>query len=322
MNKVEQQAEATYFQPRRLGHVNLFVNNYERAFDFYHSIVGFEEVYRQPDNQASFISNGNTYHDLALTDVTSKYARADQSAGLFHIAFELETEVDLVKGYRQAVDAGITFESTQDHDVAHSLYKFDPDGNAVELYADVVLDWRTARHGVIEQKKPKWVPGVTTEPIKESLYPKNPELRVVSTSIFRAKKVTHVAFVAKDYERMFDYYTQVIGLNPFFGNRQGDFAVLRGTSSSGDFVLFRSGAGLTPGMHHVGIAVNDENELNRSVAALPERGIVLEHEIAHVVRRAVTIQDPDGIRLQFYVNREWTPANLAGVTKEEALYLL
>ena len=41
-----------FFAPRRLGHANLFVSNYEQSADFYKSVVGFEEVYRQPDNQA------------------------------------------------------------------------------------------------------------------------------------------------------------------------------------------------------------------------------------------------------------------------------
>ncbi len=67
-----------YFKPRRLGHANLFVSNYEQAAEFYKSVVGFEEVYRQPDNQASFLSNGNTYHDLALTDIRSKYSAKGQ----------------------------------------------------------------------------------------------------------------------------------------------------------------------------------------------------------------------------------------------------
>lgn len=145
MNAVVERREAQtgsrpFFRPRRLGHANVFVSDYEKAFDFYHSIVGYEEVYRQPDNRASFISNGNTYHDMALTDVRSKFAPAGQKPGLFHLALELENEVDLVQGYNEAVAAGVKFLFTADHDVAHSLYKEDPDGNGVEVYADVIED--------------------------------------------------------------------------------------------------------------------------------------------------------------------------------------
>jgi catechol 2,3-dioxygenase len=322
VGQIEKNAGVRFFQPRRLGHVNLFVSSYERAADFYQDIVGFEEVYRQPDNRASFVSNGNTYHDLGLTDVTSHYAEKDQKPGLNHIAFELENEVELVKGYRQAVDAGIKFVSAQDHDVAHSLYKLDPDGNAVEVYADVVEDWRTARHGVFEKVKPKFIPGVTSEPISEARYPKNPEIHVVPSSVFRARRVTHAAFVADDYERMFDYYTQIIGLTPFAGGREESFTILCGYSSTESLTLYRGVAGVAAGMHHVGIEVKDESELDRARGKLAEKGIPMERETDHPARRTICILDPDGIRLQFYVNRQWSPAHLKGFTAEEALYLL
>src|SRR5690349_14306317 len=109
-----------FFRPRRLGHANLFVSDYVEAQNFYHSVAGIQEVYRQPDNRASFISNGNTYHDFGLTDVRSPYAAKDQRPGLYHIAFELENEVDLVNGYNRAVANGVKFSHTRDHDVAHS----------------------------------------------------------------------------------------------------------------------------------------------------------------------------------------------------------
>ena len=87
-----------FFRPRRLGHANLFVSDYEEAQKFYFSVAGIHEAYRQPDNMASFVTNGNTYHDFGLTDVRSPYAPKGQKPGLFHIALELENEVDLVDG--------------------------------------------------------------------------------------------------------------------------------------------------------------------------------------------------------------------------------
>jgi catechol 2,3-dioxygenase len=315
-------SDRKFFAPRRLGHANVFVGDYEKAFGFYHDVVGFEEVYRQPDNRASFISNGNTYHDMALTDVKSKYARPGQAPGLFHIAFEVENEVRLVEGYREAVAAGIRFQMTADHDVAHSLYQSDPDGNGVELYADVVEDWRTARNGIIVKKKPEWIPGVTTVPVGMALHPKDPEIRVVGHSIFRARRVTHVGFMAENYEALYDYYTGVIGLEPLVGTRAGDFAVLRGIASNGDITLLRRRAGDMKGMHHVGIEVASEEDLARALKALPGAGIALEAEIDHPARHTVCIRDPDGLLLQFYVNRAWDARTLADVSYDQALYLL
>ncbi len=314
--------QPAYFRPRRLAHANIFVSDYEKLFDFYHRIAGFEEVYRQPDNRASFISNGNTYHDMALTDVQSKYAAEGQKPGLFHIAFEVENEVELVEGYQRAVGNGVHFDTTEDHDVAHSLYQTDPDGNGTELYADVVEDWRTARNGVFSKKKPKWIPGVTTPPLEQRCFPVAPEIRVVKDAVFHPRRVSHVAFVAKDFEAMFDYYTGVLGLNPIVGNRSGEHAVLAGTFSEGDVTLFRKTPGREIGMHHIGIEVLNESDLESSLLDLLKTDVAVVREVDHPARRAVVIADPDGQLLQFYVNRDWHSVQLANLSPEDALYLL
>ena len=284
--------------------------------------MGFNEVYRQPDNQASFVSNGNTYHDLGLTDIRSHYGTKGQKPGLWHLAFEMETEADLVDAYREAVAAGVKFAFTMDHDAAHSIYKNDPDGNLVEVYADVEKDWRSVRHGIIIKEKPKWVPGVTSPPKTERNYPQDPEIEVVTGSIFHPKRVTHVAFVAENFEAMFHYYTEIIGLDPVFGNARATFAVLRGSFGTGDLTLYRRRDGLAPGLHHVGFVVWDEADLDRSLAALRAAGMQPEREVDHPARRSVVITDPDGIRLQFYVDRSWTPETLASISDEAALDLL
>jgi catechol 2,3-dioxygenase len=311
-----------FFRPRRLGHANLFVRDYERAAEFYRDVVGFREVYRQPDNMASFVSNGNTYHDLALTDLRSRYAANLTHPGLWHLAYELETEVDLVDGYNRAVAAGVKFAFMQDHDVAHSLYQHDPDGNLVEIYADVISDWRAHRHGVITKKKPDYIPGVTSPANPDRNYPQNPTLDVVEEAVFHPRKIGHVAMVARNFEAMFRFHTHIVGLSPLVGDEQSAFAVLRGTVGTGDLTLYRQRPGLEPGLHHVGFEVWDEADLDRSLTALARANLVPEREIGHRTRRAVCIKDPDDLLLQFYVNRNWSAQAIQGMSDEEALYLL
>ena len=322
LNQTEARQRQGYFKPRRLGHANLFVSDYQQAAEFYKSVVGFEEVYRQPDNQAAFLSNGNTYHDLGLTDIRSKYATKDQKPGLWHLAFELETEKELVDDYNRAKAAGVNFEFVMDHDVARSIYKYDPDGNMVEIYADVEADWRPMRQGIIIKEKPKWVPGVTSEPLTEKNYPVDPELVKVDAAVFHPKKITHVALVTKNYEQMFDYYVDIVGLQVLAGDRNGASAVLRGIASSGDVTLYRQTPGLAPGLHHVGFEVWDDSDLRRSIASLSGKGVKVEREVDHPARHSVMIKDPDGLRLQFFVNRDWAPKVIAKAGQDEALYLL
>lgn len=322
MGRAKGQSKNDFFRPRRLGHANLFVSNYQDAADFYQRVVGFEEVYRQPDNLASFLSNGNTYHDLALTDMRSKYATKGQKPGLWHLAFELENEQDLVEGYNRAKDAGVEFAFVMDHDVARSVYKIDPDGNMVEIYADVESDWRAMRQGIIIKEKPRWIPGITSKALTEKNYPVNPDLVVVKSAIFHPKKVTHVALVAEHFEEMFDYYDNILGLEPLTGDRASASAVLRGTASAGDVTLYRKAPDLAPGLHHVGFEVWDEADLKRSIAALPGTGIAVEREIDHPARHSIMIKDPDGLRLQFFVNRDWVPPVIAKAGRDDSLYLL
>ena len=313
---------APLFSVRRLGHANLFVSDYMRAKDFYVNVVGFEEAYRQPDNRASFISNGNTYHDFGLTDVTSKYAPPNQAPGLNHFAFEMENEVELVAGYQRALSSGFKFRATLDHDCARALYSSDPDGNEVEIYADVVRDWRAIKTGIIIKEKPKWVPGVTIEPESESLYPDGFEYRRVPEAVFHAKRTTHVALVADDYEAMFDFYLHVPGLHVAAGGRQADITLFRGSIGMGDFTLIRRQNGMQPGLHHVGIETFGEAELRKSVQSAKEAGISIERIVDHPSRYAVTIKDPDGIQLQFYANRDWPLNSLSGVDAADLPYLL
>jgi catechol 2,3-dioxygenase len=312
---------APFFQPRRLGHANLFVGDYERATDYYRDIAGFQEVYRQPDNKASFVSNGNTYHDLGLTDIHSKYAPQGQDTGLFHYAFEVETEADLVEGYRRAVEAGVQFRSTEDHDVAHSLYLSDPDGLMVEVYADVVADWRTHRRGIIVKEKPKYVPGVTSVPNPDRNYPRDPKIEVVDHAVFRSRKTSHVGVVTARFREMFEFYTTVIGLQVFAGSASGPHAVLQGTHG-GALTLYNQAPGLVPGFHHVGFEVSDEADLDRALGMLDTARIRVERIVETPARRAVTIIDPDGIRLQFFVNRQWTSEAANATAEADAPYLL
>ena len=311
-----------YFAPRRLGHANLFVSDYERAFEFYNRVVGFHEVYRQPDNMASFVSNGCTYHDLALTDVRSPYAAKDQRPGMWHFAFEMENEAELVSGYDRATAAGVKFAFTMDHDAAHSAYLHDPEGNTVELYADIVREWWTVRHGIIIKKKPEWIPGVTNEPVTESRYPADPEIKTVPGAVFRPLRASHTGLFVRDMDRMLAFYTEVVGLDALAVHPGGGFAVLTGSVGGCGLTLLRARDAESPGLAHVGFPVRDETDLNHSLVALGDSEATLEREVDHAARRSVCIRDPDGLLLQFYIDRRWEPALLLEVSEDDARYLL
>lgn len=307
------------FAPRRLGHVNLYVHNVDRSYDFYKQVAGLDESYVQPLNRAAFLGNNNTHHDVAVIDIHGPLGRGS-GVRLNHLAFELENEVDLVAGYRQALAAGVEYAMTMDHDIAHSIYGRDPDGNMNEIYADVIKDWRAARSGVVTKAKGKWAPG-STSPTRESNYYDRPPLRRVEDAVFHPRRIVHAAFVVSDMRASFDYYTTAIGLTPIMGNAASPFVVLGGTCGERNLSLFRAGNGREPGYHHAGFEAWSEEELDASVAKAEACGLKIDIDVSHPLRRSVFITDPDGFRLQFFVDRSKSPLS-PEVPEDIALYLL
>jgi len=284
------------WRPRRLGHANLYVSDLDRAMDFYKAIVGLEESYRRPAVKAGFLSNGNTHHDIGMVETSSSLCRSGK-VGLNHLAFEMETEADLVEGYRTAIAAGHVFPRTIDHDITRSIYGTDPDGNAVEMYADTTKEWRTRRSGTITKPTPAWTPG-EPEPSRERLYHETPEISRVDTAVFHPRRILQATLVTKDFDRMLTFYTDVLGLSWLEQTPEG--AVLSGACGERDLVLLRPHAGIEPGLHHLKFEVESIDDLARSEKRARALGLSIER--AAPSREGVVIRDRDGFRLQFYAS--------------------
>jgi catechol 2,3-dioxygenase len=316
----EAQPRTRFFRPRRLGHVNLYVSNIDRSMDYYIDFAGFQESYRQPLSKGGFVGNGNTHHDIGLIDYTGPLARGRKTPGLNHLAFELETEVDLVDGYQHAIADGVQFVFTMDHDIAHSVYGLDPDGNRYEIYADVEPEWRVIRSGIVTKPKPKWAPGMTP-PNANRNYVAKPELLRVEDAVFHPRRTVHATLVLEHYREAFDYYTKIVGLEPLLGNAESPFAILGGTCGERNLSLFRATANRAPCLHHVGIEALDDASLDASVRDMRARGLEPVAEVDHFTRRSVFVRDPDGILLQFFIDRGTPLSAWSDVPEDLALYV-
>lgn len=126
-----------------LGHVVLYVSDLARSADFYRDTLGFREIAR--DQQTALFSSGRTHHELLLIEigVESREKHAPET-GLYHIGFKIGDGPEALRAaYRELKDAGVIIVGSADHHVTHSLYILDPDGNELELYADVSEVWKT-----------------------------------------------------------------------------------------------------------------------------------------------------------------------------------
>ena len=139
-----------------LGHVVLYVSNLSRSADFYRDTLGFTEIAREV-GMAAF-SSGRTHHELLLLEVgPSTLLRAGgtprnkgMEPGLYHIGFKIgDSTEDLKKAFQELKGRGVSIVGSADHGVTHSLYILDPDGNELELYADVNDAWKTDPQAVM-----------------------------------------------------------------------------------------------------------------------------------------------------------------------------
>ncbi len=138
---------------RELGHVVLYVSNLERSADFYRDTLGFREIVREMGVAA--FSSERTHHELLLIEVGREPRQKGMEPGLYHIGFKVgDSTEELKAAYRELKAASVPIVGMSDHGVTHSLYILDPDGNELELYADVSDAWKKDPRAIMTPTKP------------------------------------------------------------------------------------------------------------------------------------------------------------------------
>ena len=136
-------------QIKELGHVVLYVTDVTVMADFYRDTLGFRQIGRE--SGIALFSSGRTHHELLLIEVGGEpKTYHTPQPGLYHIGFKIgdDTE-DIKKAAKELSEQGVTIIGATDHGVTHSLYILDPDGNELELYADVSDAWKTDPSAVL-----------------------------------------------------------------------------------------------------------------------------------------------------------------------------
>ena len=301
------------FGPRRLGHANIFVGDLERTMKFYNTVVGLEEVCRERGIEAGFLSNGNTHHDIGCiqASLATRVGRdghvqvsgeRGSQPGLNHFGLEMASEAELVAAYQRAQQAGLALHRTTDHQLSHSIYVFDPEGNLLEFYADMMKEWWTVFKPETHLISGHWDP--TAAPATaEPFYHPSPEIKEVVGAMFRPQRITHAALVARDFDTMLRFYTDTAGLETDRLAPDRAWAVLRGTAGPHALTLLPETPDRPAGMHHMGFEMRDDRALDEGLARARSAGVEPELVLEHPTKRAVFITDPDGMRVEFVVER-------------------
>lgn len=138
---------------KELGHVVLYVVDLETSARFYRDTLGFREIVHGVG--MAMFSSGRTHHELLLLEVGGNARKKHLEPGLYHIGFKIGDGPESLKVvYQELKKSGVTIIGSSDHGVTHSLYVEDPDGNELELYADVSDSWKENPTAVAVPTKP------------------------------------------------------------------------------------------------------------------------------------------------------------------------
>ena len=127
---------------QRVGHVVIKMRDLEKARAFYQGVLGMK--IGAESERGIFFRFNDYHHDIAVfrTSPDAELPRADQ-VGLVHIAVVADSIQTVRQMYDRCKEMGVEIVSTTDHGVTKSLYVKDPEGNTIEIYAEVPeYNWR------------------------------------------------------------------------------------------------------------------------------------------------------------------------------------
>lgn len=137
-----------------LGHIVLYVTDLERSANFYRDTLGFHEIHHE--HGMAVFSSGRTHHELLLIEIGGSVRPPHApEPGLYHIGFKIGNSTqELHQALQELLQKNIPLIGTADHTVTHSLYILDPDGNELELYADVSDIWKNDASALMKPARP------------------------------------------------------------------------------------------------------------------------------------------------------------------------
>ncbi len=308
---METAAAEPIFRARRLGHVNFFVDDLARSTEFYNSVCGLALEFVETGLKASFLGTGHTPHDVGCIETTKGQDRRGKDghlqipkevgakAGLNHLAWEIDNEAELVASYHRCRAAGIKFNRLADHQIAHSIYMQDPDGNVIDFYVDTVKEWRAVLHGELELITSAWNPEAAP-PNPEPLYDTAPERRDVPAAPIHPWRLSHAVLVSPDAPRLAAFYRDVAGLR--IVDQRGGAYVLRGIHEAygRSLVIVPQNGSAGSRLHHFSLEMSGTDALDAGARELQRRRIAVEREVATGAKRSLFVRDPDGQRIEFF----------------------
>ena len=118
-------------------HIGLTVSKLEESADFFTSLLGWQEVRRNEEYPAIFVSDGSIMVTLwATKEEPSIQFNKNKNVGLHHVAFHVENEDDLNTIHKRLTNNGIKIEFAPElvrQGPAKHMMCYEPSGIRVEF---------------------------------------------------------------------------------------------------------------------------------------------------------------------------------------------
>ena len=134
-----------------LSHVGVFVKDLKQMTEFYCDTLGLTESHRNGDRMVFLTADlEKEDHEVVLVDGRDGDAKIIQQ-----LSFRVK-DVEDVRGFYQTFkDMGVEIQQTVSHGAGVSCYFYDPEGNRVEVFADIEMPNGRGYSGPVDLEKSK-----------------------------------------------------------------------------------------------------------------------------------------------------------------------
>ena len=132
-----------------LSHVGVFVKDLDVMTQFYCDTLGLTESHRNEDRMVFLTADiEREDHEVVLVRGRDGDAKIIQQ-----LAFRVESVEDVRAFYQTFKEMGIEIQQTVSHGAGASCYFYDPEGNRLEVFADIEVEGGRGYSGPIDLEK-------------------------------------------------------------------------------------------------------------------------------------------------------------------------
>jgi catechol 2,3-dioxygenase len=129
-----------------LSHVGVFVKDLDEMTKFYCDTLGLTESHRNEDRMVFLTADiSKEDHEVVLVR-----GRDGDSKIIQQLSFRVGTIDDVRAYYQTFQETGVPIQQTVSHGAGASCYFYDPEGNRIEVFADIMVEGGRGYSGPID----------------------------------------------------------------------------------------------------------------------------------------------------------------------------